>query len=155
MTRSTHPRLIPLAAIIAATGVIALLVGFVLRRIGGPPLEWSAVLSAAVPYAPGHDEGLLAFCSRNETLHVHDMATGEKLWSNADLRAYGSPCVAAGRMIVSTFDNALVALDARTGEELWYAEERASSHVVPAGMELLLSWGAGIKVLEAETGDDL
>lgn len=140
--------------------IVALLVGAglvlglgLVRGAAGPGLAWSVELEAAAPYDAAIAEEGLALCTRDEVLHVFDLATGEERWRRDDLRAFATPAIAGGRVLVPTLAHSLVALDVQSGEELWVHESRSlSTQLAVAGELVLVAHGYGFHALDLETG---
>lgn len=147
---STVPRLVAAGAAVLVLSLAA----FVTFGDGGPPAAWSAELRSPA-YGACIAEGVVAFCTQDEVLHVVALETGAERWSCSGRRAYQRPAVAGGRVFVTTLDDTVVAFDLGSGEELWTAERLDwIDALVPVRDGLLVARGAGFQVLDPETGEE-
>lgn len=126
------------AAINASTGRL------IWRRFQPPWARITAqpLLRDSLLYIPSNDQKLYAF----------DHTTGDVRWSFIAERPLDTPAVAfANRVLLQVPDRGLVALDAQTGQEIWWADT-AAQPVRLKGDRLYLLKGNMFTELDFETG---
>lgn len=116
--------------------------------------EWSAIGGLGTLYAPLADTGLLLRLSNADVLRRHDPGTGRVFWRRNSLFAEGflaQPLLANGR--VFELSDSLVAVDARTGTQLWRANDDCFRCRVAADATRVYAAGKqGMRAFDAATG---
>jgi outer membrane protein assembly factor BamB len=115
---------------------------------------WSAIAGRGTLYAPLAETGVVARLSNLDTVRRYDPATGRVLWRRNGPFAEGflaQPTLAGGRIF--ELSDSLVAMDARTGAQLWRAGDDCfrcrvavdATHVYAAGKQ-------GLRAFDVATG---
>lgn len=118
---------------------------------------WSFPTGAEIISAPVVVDGVVYAGSRDGNLYAIDAISGQFIWSVAVDANESSPTVADGIVYIGSY-NGLHAVDAATGQQLWFAGDdfRAieSSPVVVDGVVYAGS-GLGLMAVDAVSGQEL
>lgn len=147
-----------LVALDLATGTARWSVDLGARTRSSPAAAYGAVYigdDAGVVHAVALADGRPIWTHRTEGA---DMSSAEYGWDRVSLQA--SPAVAGGAVYIGSRDGGVYALDADSGERLWYADHGASWVVASAAVREDRLWvgssdGQFVAALDAETGQEV
>jgi len=137
-------------------------------------VHWSADLGARTRSSPAVADGTVYIGDDAGILHAVRLANGWEVWRHETIGAgvssaesgwdrvsiQASPAVADGRVFIGSRDGGVYALDAGTGERLWYTDYGAPWVVASVGVRGDRLWvgssdGLFVAALDTETGEEV
>ena len=86
-----------------------------------------------------------------DSFTARDVATGEPIWENENVRGTSTPTFSNGMLFVNAGDSVLYALDPRTGEELWQVV--VDSHPNASGFSSPVAYG-DLVIVGSSSGEE-
>jgi outer membrane protein assembly factor BamB len=118
-------------------------------------LEWTRALGDYMEYPPSYCEGVLYVNTFHGATYAIDATTGKILWRRKGGVHASTPAIDGPRIIVSSHDGTVSALDRASGEELWRVETAGkveSSPVVVDGLAYFGSTDGRLYAVRSDSG---